>query len=281
VRESPDALQALTEAIGTALRADAAILRFREEGSGDLVARTVWATSRAFSAELVGSRHAPDAGPDPNGSIMRVPIRRGDEVVGELEVMRLGDPFGEDDSSLASSAAAQAGLVLATELGVGIEGQAGRRERELALAGEALALAAGGLKYTGFHTTALCSPTRACLLTGRKLSELRVAVNGAGAAAIACTELIKAMGVRNDHVIMCDRKGVLSKARTDLDQWKSAHAVETDKRTLADAIRGADVFLGLSGADLVSPAMVASSIWNRRSSSRWILRFWRPSQMAW
>jgi len=110
VRESPDALQALTEAIGTALRADAAIVRFREEGSGDLVARTVWATSRAFSAELVGSRHAPDAGPDPNGSIMRVPIRRGDEVVGELEVMRLGDPFGEDDSSLASSAAAQAGL---------------------------------------------------------------------------------------------------------------------------------------------------------------------------
>jgi len=109
------------------------------------------------------------------------------------------------------------------------------------------------------HGTAIITAAgliNACLLTGRKLSELRVAVNGAGAAAIACTELIKAMGVRNDHVIMCDRKGVLSKARTDLDQWKSAHAVETGKRTLAEALEGADLFLGLSAAGALKPEMV-------------------------
>jgi malate dehydrogenase (oxaloacetate-decarboxylating)(NADP+) len=81
-------------------------------------------------------------------------------------------------------------------------------------------------------------------------------VNGAGAAAIACTELVKAMGVRGDNVLMCDRKGVITKDRTDLDQWKSAHAVETDKRTLADALEGADVFLGLSAAGALKPDMV-------------------------
>ena len=81
-------------------------------------------------------------------------------------------------------------------------------------------------------------------------------VNGAGAAAIACTELIKAMGVKGDHVIMCDRKGVISTDRTDLDQWKSAHAVPTDKKTLAEALEGADVFLGLSAAGALKPEMV-------------------------
>jgi malate dehydrogenase (oxaloacetate-decarboxylating)(NADP+) len=109
------------------------------------------------------------------------------------------------------------------------------------------------------HGTAIITAAgliNACLLTGRKFSEIRVAVNGAGAAAIACTELIKAMGVRADHVIMCDRKGVLSKARTDLDQWKSAHAVETDKRTLAEALEGADLFLGLSAAGALKPEMM-------------------------
>src|SRR5262245_15435432 len=134
VRESPDALQALTEAVGTALRADAVVVRFREESSGDLVARTVWATSSAVSAELVGSRHRPGAEPDTNGSVLRVPIRRGDQIVGELELVRLGEPFGQDDRPLAQSAAAHAGLVLATELGVGGEGGGGRRERELRLA---------------------------------------------------------------------------------------------------------------------------------------------------
>jgi malate dehydrogenase (oxaloacetate-decarboxylating)(NADP+) len=111
------------------------------------------------------------------------------------------------------------------------------------------------------HGTAIITAAgliNACLLTRRKLANIRVAVNGAGAAAIACTELIKAMGVKGDHVIMCDRKGVISKSRSDLDQWKSAHAVATDKRTLAEAIAGADVFLGLSAANVVSRDMVKS-----------------------
>ena len=111
------------------------------------------------------------------------------------------------------------------------------------------------------HGTAIITAAgliNACLLTKRKLGDVRVVVNGAGAAAIACTELIKAMGVRSDHVIMCDRKGVISKARTDLDQWKSAHAVDTDKTDLAGALEGADVFLGLSAAGALKPEMVKS-----------------------
>src|SRR4029077_17829467 len=64
------------------------------------------------------------------------------------------------------------------------------------------------------------------------------------------------MGVLGDHVIMCDRKGVIHKGRTDLDQWKSAHSVNTDRRTLAEALEGADVFLGLSAAGALKPEMV-------------------------
>jgi malate dehydrogenase (oxaloacetate-decarboxylating)(NADP+) len=109
------------------------------------------------------------------------------------------------------------------------------------------------------HGTAIITAAgliNACEITGRKLADIRVVVNGAGAAAIACTELVKAMGVRGDHVTMCDRKGVLHKGRTDLDQWKSAHAVETEARTLADACVAADVFLGLSAAGALKPEMV-------------------------
>ena len=109
------------------------------------------------------------------------------------------------------------------------------------------------------HGTAIITAAgliNACDLTNRKFGEIRVVVNGAGAAAIACTELVKAMGVRGDHVIMCDRKGVIYKGRTDLDQWKSAHAVDTDKRTLAEALVGADVFLGLSAANVLTPEMI-------------------------
>jgi len=109
------------------------------------------------------------------------------------------------------------------------------------------------------HGTAIITAAgliNACFLTGRKLSEIKVVVNGAGAAAIACTELVKAMGVRGNNVIMCDRKGVIYKGRTDLDQWKSAHAVETKARDLADACVGADVFLGLSAAGALKPEMV-------------------------
>ncbi|MDB5720478.1 MAG: NADP-dependent malic enzyme [Alphaproteobacteria bacterium] len=109
------------------------------------------------------------------------------------------------------------------------------------------------------HGTAIITAAgliNACHLTRRDLKDIRVVVNGAGAAAIACTELIKAMGVRHDHVLMCDRKGVIHKDRTDLDQWKSAHAVETERRTLHEALIGADVFLGLSAAGALKPEWV-------------------------
>src|SRR5215210_5191974 len=109
------------------------------------------------------------------------------------------------------------------------------------------------------HGTAIITAAglvNACYLTRRELRDIRVVVNGAGAAAIACTELIKAMGVRGDHDIMCDRKGVIHKGRTDLDQFKSAHAVETDRRTLHEALNGADIFLGLSAAGALKPEMV-------------------------
>jgi len=108
------------------------------------------------------------------------------------------------------------------------------------------------------HGTAIITAAaliNACLLTNRKFADAKVVVNGAGAAAIACTELVKAMGVRGDNVIMCDRKGVIYKERTDLDQWKSAHAVDTDARTLEDALAGADVFLGLSAANVLTKDM--------------------------
>jgi malate dehydrogenase (oxaloacetate-decarboxylating)(NADP+) len=109
------------------------------------------------------------------------------------------------------------------------------------------------------HGTAIITAAgliNACHLTGRTMKSIKVVCNGAGAAAIACTELIKAMGVQHNNVIMCDRKGVIHKGRTDLDQWKSAHAVETDTRTLAEALVGADVFLGLSAAGALKPEMV-------------------------
>ncbi|WP_294322116.1 NADP-dependent malic enzyme [uncultured Sphingomonas sp.] len=96
----------------------------------------------------------------------------------------------------------------------------------------------------------------ACLLTKRKLSEVKVVVNGAGAAAIACTELMKAMGVAHDNVIMCDRTGVIYQGRDDVNQWQSAHAAATDRRTLTEALHGADVFLGLSAAGALKPEMV-------------------------
>jgi malate dehydrogenase (oxaloacetate-decarboxylating)(NADP+) len=101
------------------------------------------------------------------------------------------------------------------------------------------------------HGTAIISAAgliNACYLTGRELKDLKVVVNGAGAAAIACTELVKAMGVPHDNVLMCDRKGVIYQGREGLDQWKSAHAAKTDARTLEDALKGADAFFGLSAA---------------------------------
>ena len=110
------------------------------------------------------------------------------------------------------------------------------------------------------HGTAIISAAgiiNACHITGRKLSEVKVVVNGAGAAAIACTALIKAMGVSPANVIMCDRKGVIYQGRPDgMDQWKSAHAAITETRTLAEALVGADIFLGLSAAGALKPEMM-------------------------
>jgi malate dehydrogenase (oxaloacetate-decarboxylating)(NADP+) len=109
------------------------------------------------------------------------------------------------------------------------------------------------------HGTAIISAAgllNACHLSGRELKDVRMVVNGAGAAAIACTELIKAMGVPHDNVIMCDRKGVIYQGRDDLDQWKSAHAAKTELRTLEEALDGADIFLGLSAAGALKPEMV-------------------------
>ncbi|HEY9580694.1 MAG TPA: NADP-dependent malic enzyme [Rhizorhapis sp.] len=110
------------------------------------------------------------------------------------------------------------------------------------------------------HGTAIITAAgviNACYLTNRDLKDVKVVVNGAGAAAIACTELIKAMGVRSDNVIMCDRKGVIYQGRPEgMDQWKSAHAAKTSARTLEDALKGADIFLGLSAAGAVKPEMV-------------------------
>ena len=110
------------------------------------------------------------------------------------------------------------------------------------------------------HGTAIITAAgliNACYLTNRELKDINVVVNGAGAAAIACTELIKAMGVSADKVIMCDRSGVIYQGRTEhMDQWKSAHAVKTDRRTLAEAMVGADVFLGLSAANALPAEMV-------------------------
>ncbi|MBN8827321.1 MAG: NADP-dependent malic enzyme [Sphingobacteriia bacterium] len=96
-------------------------------------------------------------------------------------------------------------------------------------------------------------------LTGRSFKNLKIVVNGAGAAGIACVELVKAVGVPHENVILCDTKGVIYKGRTDgMNQWKSAHAVDTSARSLSDALKGADVFLGLSVKGAVTPEMVKS-----------------------
>jgi len=94
-------------------------------------------------------------------------------------------------------------------------------------------------------------------ITGKSIKEIKVAVSGAGSSALSVIGLIKAMGLPHENALVCDSKGVLTKGR-QLDQWRSAHAVETDKKTLAEAMDGADVCIGLSVAGAVSQAMVKS-----------------------
>lgn len=109
------------------------------------------------------------------------------------------------------------------------------------------------------HGTAIISGAgllNAVEITGKKIKDLKVVVNGAGASAISCARLYVAMGVKQENVIMVDSKGVLSKKRTDLNKYKLEFAIETDKVTLEDAVEGTDVFLGLSVADVLTPEML-------------------------
>ena len=112
------------------------------------------------------------------------------------------------------------------------------------------------------HGTAiitLAGLINALQLTGRDIKNTRLVCNGAGAAAIACVELAKAYGMQHDNVVICDTKGVVYKGRTEgMNQWKSAHAVETKARTLEEAMRGADVALGLSVKGAYTREMIAS-----------------------
>ncbi|WP_373355316.1 NADP-dependent malic enzyme [Pseudoroseicyclus sp. CXY001] len=96
-------------------------------------------------------------------------------------------------------------------------------------------------------------------LSGKKIEDVRIVLNGAGAAGIACLELLKSMGAQPQNCIMCDTKGVIWQGRTEgMNQWKSAHAVVTEARSLSDAMKGADVFLGVSAKGAVTKEMVAS-----------------------
>jgi malate dehydrogenase (oxaloacetate-decarboxylating)(NADP+) len=109
------------------------------------------------------------------------------------------------------------------------------------------------------HGTAIIAAAglvNACHLTGREFKDVKVVVNGAGASALACTALIKSMGVRHENVTVCDTKGVIYVGREGIDQFKSAHAIHTDKRSLTEALVGADIVLGLSAAGAITQDMV-------------------------
>lgn len=95
-------------------------------------------------------------------------------------------------------------------------------------------------------------------IQGKKLSDATIVCLGAGAAGIASMRLLKDLGARGDNILMVDRNGVIRSARNDLNRYKQEFAIDTDRATLADAMRGADVFIGVSGPDLVTPEMVAS-----------------------
>jgi malate dehydrogenase (oxaloacetate-decarboxylating)(NADP+) len=112
------------------------------------------------------------------------------------------------------------------------------------------------------HGTAIIAAAgllNALHLTGRKIEDVKLVCNGAGSAGIACLELLQAIGIKFENLILCDTKGVIYQGRTEgMNQWKSAHAVKTKARTLADAMKGADAFFGLSVKGAVTKEMVAS-----------------------
>ncbi len=111
------------------------------------------------------------------------------------------------------------------------------------------------------HGTAIISSAallNALEIVNKKIDQIRVVVSGAGASAIACTKLYIGLGVKAENIIMCDSKGVIHSKRTDLDKYKRVFAHDTPLRTLEEAIKGADVFLGLSKADVFTPEMLLS-----------------------
>ena len=93
-------------------------------------------------------------------------------------------------------------------------------------------------------------------ISKKSIKKIKVVVNGAGASAIACTNLLRKTGVPSKNILMLDSKGVIYKGRDNVNQWKISHAIDTKKRTLEDAIIGADVFLGLSSKSILSKEMV-------------------------
>jgi malate dehydrogenase (oxaloacetate-decarboxylating)(NADP+) len=112
------------------------------------------------------------------------------------------------------------------------------------------------------HGTAIIAAAgllNAADVVGKNLSDLKVAVSGAGSSALSVVGLIKSLGVRPENVLICDSRGVIYAGRTDrVNQWQSAHATDTDKRTLAEAMDGADVAIGLSVGGAITPEMVRS-----------------------
>ena len=112
------------------------------------------------------------------------------------------------------------------------------------------------------HGTAIIAAAgliNAMELTGRTVENTKLVCNGAGAAGIACLELLKAIGFRPENLVLCDTKGVIYQGRTEgMNQWKSAYALKTSARTLAEALAGADVFFGLSVKGAVTKEMVKS-----------------------
>ena len=111
------------------------------------------------------------------------------------------------------------------------------------------------------HGTAIISAAgllNALEISGKKIKDIRVVVNGAGASAISCSKLYIRLGVKPENLLMLDSKGVISTERTDLNKYKKQFAQKTDRRTLADAVKGADVFLGLSVAGVLSKEMLST-----------------------
>lgn len=112
------------------------------------------------------------------------------------------------------------------------------------------------------HGTAIISSAalaNALEILGKKHSEIKMVISGAGASAISCAKLAMRWGVKKEHIMMLDSKGVIYKGRTEgMNKYKEEFVIDTDARTLADAVRGADVFLGLSIANVLTPEMVKS-----------------------